>query len=136
MWEQIHDEHLTPNRVMSVLYRKTENDDTFVLFEVNRAGQFVDYFISAQDAVVEGNRVTSICYGWDVLMVEARGGVRDAFLSSVTENRLTDEGCAHGPYTCVQIYHAAQVLLGNEECEGCEVCEWSETIHVPDAYLP
>jgi hypothetical protein len=28
------------------------------------------------------------------------------------------------------------VLLGNEECEGCEVCEWSETIHVPDAYLP
>lgn len=136
MWEQIHDEHLTPNRVMSVLYRKTENDDTFVLFEVNRAGQFVDYFISAQDAVVEGNRVTSICYGWDVLMVEAGGGVRDAFLSSVTENRLADEGCAHGAYTCVQIFHAAQVLLGNEECEGCEVCEWSETIHVPDAYLP
>lgn len=136
MWEQIHDEHLASNRVMCVLYKKTENDDTFLLFEVNRAGQFVDYFISAQDAVAGENRVTSVCYGWDVLMVEQRGSVRDAFLSSVTENRLADEGCAHGAYTCVQVFHAAQVILGNEECERCEVCEWAETLSTPDAYLP
>jgi hypothetical protein len=99
-------------------------------------GLYISYYGGARDAITAENRLTQVCYGWDVLMSEADDKVRDAFFWSALEGRLGDDGCAHSPYTCDQVHHAAQVLLNNEECEGCEVCEWSETIHIPDAYLP
>ena len=136
MWETIHTEEMRADRTLTIFYRESENNDKSILFETNVQGLYISYYGGALDAINAVNRLTQVCYGWDVLMSEADSKVRDAFFWSTLEGRLGDDGCAHGPYACDQVFHAAQVLLGNEECEGCEVCEWSETIHVPDAYLP
>ena len=136
MWQVIHTEELRADRTLTVFYRESENYDRSILFETNVDGLYISYYGGARDAITAENRITQVCYGWDVLMSEADDKVRDAFFWSALEGRLGDDGCAHSPYTCDQVYHAAQVLLGNEECEGCEVCEWSENLSVPDAYLP
>ena len=140
MWQVIHTEELRATRTLTIFYRESENYDRSILFETNVDGLYISYYGTARDAITAENRITQVCYGWDVLMSEAddfeHQNLRDAFFWSILENRLGDDGCAHSPYTCDQVHHAAQVLLNNEECEGCEVCEWSETIHIPDAYLP
>lgn len=136
MWQIIHTEELRADRTLSIFHKDSGYGDHNTLFETNVEGLYISYYGGARDAITAENRLTQVCYGWDVLMSEADERVREAFFSSALEGRLEDNGCAHNPYTCDQVHHAAQVLLGNEECEGCEVCEWSETIHVPDAYLP
>lgn len=137
MWEVIHTEELRADRTLTIYFQKAEDlSSDSALFETNVQGLYISYYGGVLDALNAVNRLTQICYGWDVLMSEADGTARDAFFWSILAGRLQDDGCAHGPYTCDQVHHAAQVLLGNEECEGCEVCEWSETISVPDAYLP
>jgi hypothetical protein len=136
MWEIIHTEDWRADRTMSIFHRESENGDHFVLFEVNVDGLYISYYNDAIDAVRNENRLTQVCYGWDVLMAENDQKIRDAFFAAAANGWMGDDGCAHGPYTCDQVHHAAQVLLGNEECEGCEVCEWSENLSVPDAYLP
>ena len=136
MWEIIHDEAWRADRTMTLYHNRSESGQNAVLFEVNVQGLYISYYGDALDAVNNSHRLTQICYGWDVLMSENDQTIRDAFFASTLEGRLGDDGCAHFPYTCDQVFHAAQVLLNNEECDGCEVCEWSETIHVPDAYRP
>lgn len=136
MWQIVHTEELRADRTLTIFHKDSGYGDHNTLFETNVEGLYISYYGTARDAITAENRITQVCYGWDVLMSEADDRVRDAFFWSALEGRLGDDGCAHGPYTCDQVHHAAQVLLGNDECEGCEVCEWSETIHVPDAYLP
>jgi hypothetical protein len=136
MWQIVHTEELRADRTLTIFHKDSGYGDHNTLFETNVEGLYISYYGGVLDAINAVNRLTQICYGWDVLMSEADEKVREAFFASVLENRLEDDGCAHFPYTCDQVHHAAQVLLGNDECEGCEVCEWSETIHVPDAYLP
>ena len=136
MWQIVHTEELRADRTLTIFHKDSGYGDHNTLFETNVEGLYISYYGTARDAITAENRITQVCYGWDVLMSEADDKVRDAFFWSALEGRLGDDGCAHGPYTCDQVHHAAQVLLGNDECEGCEVCEWSETIHVPDAYLP
>lgn len=136
MWQIVHTEELRADRTLTIFHKDSGYGDHNTLFETNVEGLYISYYGTARDAITAENRITQVCYGWDVLMSEADDRVRDAFFWSALEGRLGDDGCAHSPYTCDQVHHAAQVLLGNDECEGCEVCEWSETIHVPDAYLP
>jgi hypothetical protein len=136
MWQIVHTEELRADRTLTIFHKDSGYGDHNTLFETNVDGLYISYYGTARDAITAENRITQVCYGWDVLMSEADDRVREAFFSSVLDGRLGDDGCAHSPYTCDQVHHAAQVLLGNDECEGCEVCEWSETIHVPDAYLP
>ena len=136
MWQIVHTEELRADRTLTIFHKDSGYGDHNTLFETNVEGLYISYYGTARDAITAENRITQVCYGWDVLMSEADDRVRDAFFWSALEGRLGDDGCAHGPYTCDQVHHAAQVLLGNDECEGCEVCEWSETIHIPDAYLP
>jgi hypothetical protein len=136
MWQIVHTEELRADRTLTIFHKDSGYGDHNTLFETNVEGLYISYYGGARDAITAENRITQICYGWDVLMSEADDKVRDAFFWSALEGRLGDDGCAHSPYTCDQVHHAAQVLLGNDECEGCEVCEWSETIHIPDAYLP
>ena len=136
MWQIVHTEELRADRTLTIFHKDSGYGDHNTLFETNVEGLYISYYGTARDAITAENRITQVCYGWDVLMSEADDRVRDAFFWSALEGRLGDNGCAHSPYTCDQVHHAAQVLLGNDECEGCEVCEWSETIHVPDAYLP
>ena len=136
MWQIVHTEELRADRTLTIFHKDSGYGDHNTLFETNVEGLYISYYGTARDAITAENRITQVCYGWDVLMSEADDKVRDAFFWSALEGRLGDDGCAHSPYTCDQVHHAAQVLLGNDECEGCEVCEWSETIHIPDAYLP
>lgn len=137
MWQIIHTEELRADRTLSIFYRQSENGDDFVLFETNVEGLYISYYGDARDAITAENRLTQVCYGWDVLMAEQSDSkVRDALFAATLNNSLGDNGCAHNPYTCDQVHHAAQVLLGNEDCDGCEVCEWAATpLSVPDAYI-
>lgn len=137
MWQIIHTEELRADRTLSIFYRQSENGDDFVLFETNVDGLYISYYGDARDAITAENRLTQVCYGWDVLMAEQSDSkVRDALFAAALNNSLGDDGCAHDPYTCDQVHHAAQVLLGNEDCDGCEVCEWAETpLTVPNAYI-
>ena len=137
MWQIIHTEELRADRTLSIFHRQSENGDDFVLFETNVEGLYISYYGDARDAITAENRLTQVCYGWDVLMAEQSDSkVRDALFAAALNNSLGDNGCAHNPYTCDQVHHAAQVLLDNEECDGCEVCEWAATpLTVPDAYI-
>lgn len=137
MWQIIHTEELRADRTLSIFYRQSENGDDFVLFETNVEGLYISYYGDARDAITAENRLTQVCYGWDVLMAEQSDSkVRDALFAAALNNSLRDNGCAHDPYTCDQVHHAAQVLLDNEECDGCEVCEWAATpLTMPNAYI-
>lgn len=121
MWELIHDESLTADQTLSVWYKETENLDKSILFEVNRQGLTVGYYHTAMDAMYDRFPAASICYGWDVIQVE--GGEKDSFLNRVSDsdNINTAMTCDHD-FTCEEVFHAAQVILGNEECDGCEPC--------------
>ena len=121
MWELIHDESITSNENLSIWYRETENLDKFILFEMNKQGLTVAYYHNAFDAIDGRFAAAEICYGWDVLQVESRE--KDAFLTRVSmdDNIKSTISCDHD-FSCEEIFHAAQVVLGNEECEGCESC--------------
>lgn len=126
MWELIHDESITANENLSIWYRESENLDKFVLFEMNKQGLTVAYYHNAFDAIDGRFPAAEICYGWDVLQVENRE--KDAFLTRISvEDEVYEKfgksivTCDHD-FTCDEILHAAQVVLGNEECDGCEPC--------------
>jgi hypothetical protein len=121
MWEIIHDESITANENMTIWYKETENLDKSVLFEVNRQGLTIGYYHTAFDALDDRFPAAVICYGWDVIQVENRE--KDGFLDRVdnSDDITKAMGCDHD-FTCEEIFHAAQVILDNEECDGCEPC--------------
>jgi hypothetical protein len=121
MWEIIHEESITATENLSIWYKETENLDKSILFEVNRRGLTVTYYHTAFDALDDRFPAAAICYGWDVIQMESRE--KNGFLNRVGDsddiaNAIT---CSHD-FACEEIFHAAQVILGNEECEGCEPC--------------
>jgi hypothetical protein len=121
MWELIHDESITANENMSIWYKETENLDKSILFEVNKQGLSIGYYHTAFDAFDDRFPAAAICYGWDVIQVES--GEKDGFLSRVADSDdITHAITCDHDFTCEEIFHAAAVLLDNEECEGCEPC--------------
>ena len=105
MWELIHDESITAS----------EN------IERNSQGLEIAYYHTAFDAFDDRFAAAAICYGWDVIQVES--GEKDGFLSRVADSDdITHAITCDHDFTCEEIFHAAQVVLDNEECDGCEPC--------------
>jgi len=120
-WNLVHDESLRADRVLTI-WRNESTDRT--LFEVNREGLYIMYYFTAADALLNENKVADICYGWDLAMSEGDDAVRGAWLNRVADNIGNDPmTCEHDHFTCNEMFHAAQVLLGNEDEDNCAVCE-------------
>ena len=124
-WNLVHDESLRADRVLTI-WRNESTDRT--LFEVNREGLYIMYYFTAADAMNNDNQAANICYGWDLVMSEGDDAVRGAWMNRVANNIGNDVmTCEHGEESCERMFHAAQVLLGNEDEDGCDVCKaWGE----------
>lgn len=130
-WSMIHDESIAASRSLRVLARVGSDKgyiDTPVLFERDDDGLYITYYFTAQDALVRENRIADICYGWDVLMAEGDDQTRldwyDLLVKHVSGEPIS---CLHKGYTCEQMFHAAAVLLGNEDEDNCVACAaWGE----------
>ena len=122
-WEVVHDEHIKSNITLRILVRR--GDDNRVLFERDDAGLGVSCYFNATDAIRGEFRISEICYGWDVIMSEDKDQVRSQWLDRVSEHMGSAKPltCAHDGYTCEQMFHTAQVILGNEDEDNCGTCQ-------------
>jgi hypothetical protein len=125
-WEQTYDEHLANDSALRLMVRRggeSVGQPDRVLFERDDQGLTVSYYFTAQNAVMGQYPVATICYGWDTVLCE-KDDKRLAFLDKVSEHIGMDYplGCEHDGFTCEQMFHAGQVILGNDEPDGCEVC--------------
>lgn len=130
-WSMIHDESISASRSLRVLARVGDGKgyiDTPVLFERDDNGLDITYYFTAQDALARENKIGSICYGWDVLMAEGDDAARLAWYDLLVKHVSGEPlSCVHTGYTCEQMFHAAAVLLGNEDEDNCAVCAvWCE----------
>ena len=120
-WNLVHDESLRADRTLTI-WRNEGRDRT--LFEVNREGLYIMYYFTAADALNNDNQAANICYGWDLVMSEGDDAVRGAWMNRVSDNIGNDVmTCEHTGFTCDEMFHAAQVILGNEDEDNCAVCE-------------
>jgi len=120
-WNLVHDESLRADRTLTI-WRNEGRDRT--LFEVNREGLYISYYFTAADALSNDNKTADICYGWDLVMSEGDDAVRGAWMNRVSDNIGADTlSCEHTGFTCDEMFHAAQVILGNEDEDNCAVCE-------------
>lgn len=130
-WSMIHDEDITASKSLRVLARLGDGKgyiDTPVLFERDDDGLYITYYRTAQDALNRDNKIGDICYGWDILMAEGDDAARLAWYDLLVHH-VSGEPlyCVHKGYTCEQMFHAAAVLLGNEDEDNCAVCAvWCE----------
>lgn len=100
-----------------------------LIFVRNDQGLMYHVYSCMEDAV-ENNTdfaLASVCYGWYNMKWE-RGGKKahDDFLTacdrlSINFNHIPIR-CHENAGECEDAYHAAQVLLDNEECDGCDRC--------------
>ena len=126
-WSTIHDEDISASRNLRVLARLGDASgfiNTPVLFERDDNGLDISYYYTAQDALERKNKIADICYGWDIIMSESEDAVRLAWLDLLVKRGHGAEplSCVHTGYTCEQMFHAAAVLLGNEDEDNCAVC--------------
>lgn len=125
-WSTIHDEDISASRNLRVLARLGDASgfvNTPVLFERDDEGLYISYYFTAQDALERKNKIGEICYGWDIIMSESEDAVRLAWLDLLVKHTGGDPlYCVHTGYTCNQMFHAAAVLLGNEDEDNCAVC--------------
>jgi hypothetical protein len=120
-WNLVHDESLRADRTLTI-WRNEGRDRT--LFEVNREGLYISYYFTAADALNNDNKTADICYGWDLVMSEGDDAVRGAWMNRVSDNIGADTlSCEHTGFTCDEMFHAAQVILGNDDEDNCAVCE-------------
>lgn len=120
-WNLVHDESLRADRTLTI-WRNEGRDRT--LFEVNREGLYISYYFTAADALNNDNKAADICYGWDLVMSEGDDAVRGAWMNRVSDNIGNDVmTCEHTGFTCDEMFHAAQVILGNDDEDNCAVCE-------------
>lgn len=126
-WSMIHDESITGNRNLRVLARVGDGKgyiDTPVLFERDDEGLYISYYFTAQDALERKNKIAEICYGWDVLMAEGDDAARLAWYDTLVKHVGGEQlSCTHTGFTCNEVFHAAAVLLGNEDEDNCAVCD-------------
>lgn len=124
-WDLVHEE--TPSGDVNIEVWQQE-DLKHLIFVRNDQGLMYHVYSCMGDAV-ENNTdfaLASVCYGWYNIKWE-KGG-KDAHSKFLT---ICDEASAEGVETirchdnageCEDAYHAAQVLLDNEECDGCDRC--------------
>ena len=101
------------------------NADGYLVNEVNDQGLTYRYELVAFS--LDGRPKATACYGLANLYWEHHSIAAwlDLVLSVLRSQGNTDLCRTHSAvgFDCEQVYHAAQVVLGNEDCDGCEPCD-------------
>ena len=101
------------------------NAGGYMVDEVNDRGLTYRYELVALS--LGGRPKATACYGLANLYWEHHSVAAwlDLVLSVLLAQGSTDLCGTHSAvgFTCEQVNHAAQVALGNEDCEGCEPCD-------------
>lgn len=135
-WLQVHQE--TPRADLNIEAWQQEEKKN-LLFVRDEAGLRVSVYSCAEDALDGKNdfALAEVCYGWYTLLWEQ--GKREAhndFLEDCdtrsAEGHNIPFSCHDNPGECEDAFHAAQVILENEDCEGCDICT-EHRVSVPEA---
>jgi hypothetical protein len=135
-WLQVHQE--SPRADLNIEAWQQEEKKN-LLFVRDEAGLRVSVYSCAEDALDGKNdfALAEVCYGWYTLLWEQ--GKREAH-SDFLEDCDTRSAAGHNipfachdhPGECEDAFHAAQVILENEDCDGCEICT-EHRVSVPEA---
>jgi len=134
-WVEVHSEDPRGDTTIEAwLHEERKN----LIFVRNDQGLSLRVYETMED-VINGNTdkaLADVCYGWYNLLWEHEG--RDGHSAFLT---MCDEFSANGDVRafkchdnageCEDAFHAAAVLLENEECEGCLACT-NNRVSVPD----
>lgn len=123
-WKFIHDESLAASKNVAIWAKVDRDDNHHVLFERNDDGLFISLYRTAFDAVNGTRAIADFCYGWHTIICDENEGGTDPFLDRVDDvsSDLKALICDHIG-SCEDMMHVGQVLLQNEECDGCEFCD-------------
>ena len=135
-WLQVHQE--SPRASLNIEAWQQEEKKN-LLFVRDEDGLRVSVYSCAEDALDGKNdfALAEVCYGWYTLLWEQ--GKREAhsdFLDDCDTRSAAGHGipfaCHDNPGECEDAFHAAQVILENEDCEGCDICT-EHRVSVPEA---
>ena len=135
-WLQVHQE--SPRADLNIEAWQQEEKKN-LLFVRDEAGLRVSVYSCAEDALDGKNdfALAEVCYGWYTLLWEQ--GKREAhndFLEDCDTRSAAGHNipfaCHDNPGECEDAFHAAQVILENEDCEGCDICT-EHRVSVPEA---
>jgi len=126
-WIPVHEEQ--PRADLSVEAWLNDEQNNLIFIRGDRGLRYGVY--SCMEDALEGNTdfaLAEVCYGWYSLLWEVRKQkAHDDFLDDCDKRSKEGHGvafaCHDNPGECEDAFHAAQVVLGNEECEGCEICK-------------
>jgi len=111
-WIPVHEEQ--PRADLSVEAWLNEEQKNLIFVRGDRGLRYSVY--SCMEDALDGNSdfaLANVCYGWYTLLWEKR---------KQEAHGIAFE-CHNNPGECEDAFHAAQVVLGNEECEGCDICK-------------
>jgi hypothetical protein len=129
-WRNVHEE--SPRGDLTITaYLNTEQNR--LLFVRNSQGLAIGVYASAERAIDGHDEfvLAEVCYGWYTLLDRTDGYFasdakpHDDFLDDC--DTRSAEGtkpfvCHDNLGDCEDAFHAVQVWLENEECEGCAIC--------------
>jgi hypothetical protein len=135
-WLQVHQE--TPRADLNIeAWQHYEQKN--LLFVRDEAGLRVSVYSCAEDALDGKNdfALAEVCYGWYTLLWEqGKSEAHNDFLDDCDTRSAAGHGipfaCHDNPGECEDAFHAAQVILENEDCEGCDICT-EHRVSVPEA---
>jgi len=126
-WIPVHEEQ--PRADLSVEAWLNDEQNNLIFIRGDRGLKYGVY--SCMEDALDGNTdfaLAEVCYGWYSLLWEVRKHkAHDDFLDDCDTRSKEGHGVAFSCHDnlgeCEDAFHAAQVVLGNEECEGCDICK-------------
>lgn len=135
-WIPVHEESLRGDTTIEAWL---QDDPKNLIFIRNDQGLSYRVYSTMEDAVNGDTSVAlaDVCYGWYTLLWEQQGHkAHSDFLKDCDTRSAEGHGvpfeCHDNAGLCEDAFHAAQVLLENEECAGCDACT-ENRVSVPEA---
>lgn len=126
-WEVVHQESPRADLTIEAWQHYEQKN---LLFVREDQGLRIGVYSCAEDAIEDNTdfALAQVCYGWYTILWEKRNKqAHDDFLSDCDIRSAQGHGvpfdCHDNPGECEDAFHVAQVLLGNEECAGCDRCK-------------
>lgn len=127
-WKRIHEEAPSGDTNIEGWYNADKNALLFL-----RDNQGINFTIYQSCEDVAGDNtdfaLANVCYGWYTFLWEGDNeSAHDDFLDDCWTRAQDFSGpehtfeCHTQPGECEDAYHAIQVKLENEECDGCAIC--------------
>lgn len=125
-WVEVHSEDPRGDTTIEAWLDEERKN---LIFVRNDQGLSLRVYETMEDATSNNTdrALADVCYGWYNLLWEQEGrdGHND-FLTDCDTRSAEGHGvpfeCHENAGECEDAYHAAAVLLENEECDGCNAC--------------